>query len=201
MNAQSAQNYGVEIEVRKGFAESASQILKNVSVVGNLSLIRSSVNVGDVVTAPDLGGQIQQFRGLTDSKRALAGQSPYLVNAGVYYTAPKSGWQGNILYNVFGQRIFAVGNVANPTIYEMPRHVVDLNLTKTIANRVELRLGIQDILNQYVRFAQDFNRDGKIGKDVTSLSANADQNTRQFRRGSYYTISAIYTFGRRVIVP
>ncbi|MEZ0486626.1 TonB-dependent receptor [Fibrella aquatica] len=201
MNAESAQNYGVEIEVRKGFTESPSQFLKNVSVVGNLSLIRSSVNVGEVVTAPDLGGQIQEYRGLTDSKRPLAGQSPYLFNAGVYYAAPKSGWQGNILYNVFGQRIFAVGNVANPTIYEMPRHVVDLNLTKTIANRLEFRLGIQDILNQYVQFSQDFNRDGKIGKDVTSLSADADQNTRRFRRGSYYTLSAIYTFGRRVIVP
>ncbi|MBO0949593.1 TonB-dependent receptor [Fibrella forsythiae] len=200
-NAQSAQNYGVEIEVRKGFTESSSQFLKNVSVVGNLSLIKSQVNVGDVVTAPDLGGEIQKYQGVTDAKRPLAGQSPYLFNAGIYYAAPKSGWQGNILYNVFGQRIFAVGNIRNPTVYEMPRHVVDLNLTRTFANRVEIRLGIQDILNQYVRFSQDFNRDGKIGNDVSSQTPNADQDIRKFRRGSYYTASVIYTFGRRVIVP
>ncbi len=200
-NAQSAQNYGVEIEVRKGFTESTSQFLRNVSVIGNLSLIKSQVTVGDVVTAPDLGGEIQQYRDVTDAKRPLAGQSPYLFNAGIYYAAPKSGWQGNILYNVFGQRIFAVGNIRNPTVYEMPRHVIDLNLTKTVANRVEIRLGIQDILNQYVRFSQDFNRDGKIGNDVTSQSASADQDIRKFRRGSYYTASVIYTFGRRVIVP
>ncbi|MBO0936561.1 TonB-dependent receptor [Fibrella sp. HMF5335] len=201
MNAQSAQNYGVEIEVRKGFPNAASAFLKNLSVVGNLSLIKSKVTVGDVVTAPDLGGEIQQYRGLTANERPLAGQSPYLFNAGLYYAAPKSGWQGNILYNVFGQRVFAVGNAQNPTIYEMPRHVVDLNLSRTFANRIELRLGIQDLLNQYVRFAQDFNRDGVIGKDVTSQTANADQDVRKFRRGSYYTVSAIYTFGRRVIVP
>ncbi len=201
MNAQSAQNYGVEVEVRKGFVESSSEFLKNLTVVGNLSLIRSRVNVGDVITAPDLGGEIQQYRGLTAAERPLTGQSPYLINLGAYYAAPISGWTGNILYNVFGQRVFAVGNVINPTIYEMPRHVVDLNLTKTFNNRIELRLGIQDILNQPVRLAQDFNGDARIGADVTSGTADADQNTRQFRRGSYYTVSAIYTFGRRVVVP
>lgn len=201
INAQSAQNYGVEIEVRKGFAGASSVLLQNLSVVGNVSLIRSLVDVGDVVTAPDQGGQINEYQGVTDAERPLAGQSPYLINAGVYYAAPKSGWQGNVLYNVFGQRIFAVGNIRNPTIYEMPRHAIDLNLTKQFNNKLELRLGVQDILNQYVRFAQDFNRDGKIGNDATSVSPDADQNIRRFRRGSYYTVSAIYTFGRRIVIP
>ena len=202
-NAQSAQNYGVEIEVRKGFQNSASAFMQNLSVVGNVSLIKSQVDVGDFVTAPDLSGAIQQYdiRGIADTKRALAGQSPYLINAGVYYAAPNSGWQWNVLYNVFGQRIFTVGNSQNPTVYEMPRHVVDLNLTKQFNKKLELRLGIQDILNQYVRFAQDFNHDGKIGSDVTSQSASADQMLRKFKRGSYFTISAIYTFGRRTVIP
>ena len=45
------------------------------------------------VTAPDLSGTIQQYdiRGIADTKRALAGQSPYLINAGVYYAAPNVG--------------------------------------------------------------------------------------------------------------
>lgn len=200
INAQSAQNYGVEIEVRKGFADAASIFLQNLSVVGNLSLIKSSVTVGEVVRAPDAGGQINEYRNVTDAERPLAGQSPYLLNLGLYYSTPKSGWQGNILYNVFGQRIFSVGNIQNPTVYEMPRNVIDLNITKQI-NHIELRFGVQDILNQYVRFSQDFNRDGKIGNDVTSQSAGADQDIRKFRRGSYYTISAIYTFGRRLLIP
>ena len=201
MNAKSAQNYGVEIEIRKGFTSSSSSFLQNMTVVGNLSLIKSKVNVGEIITAPDLGGRIQEYRGLAEAERPLAGQSPYLLNLGAYYAAPKSGWQGNILYNVFGQRVFSVGNAQNPTVYEMPRHVVDLNLSRTFANRFEIRLGIQDILNQYIRFTQDFNRDGKIGADVTSQTPNADQDIRKFRRGSYFTVSGIYTFGRRIIVP
>ncbi|AQG81527.1 TonB-dependent receptor [Spirosoma montaniterrae] len=200
-NSQSAQNYGVEIEARKSFENSSSAFLKNLTLVGNVSLIKSRVVVGDVVTAPDLSGQINEYQGVTDTERPLSGQSPYLINLGLYYAAPKSGWQGNILYNVFGQRIFTVGNIQNPTVYEMPRHVVDINVTKQVGKSLELRLGIQDILNQPVRFSQDFNRDGKIGKDVTSRTADADQDIRNFRRGSYYTISAVYTFGRRIIVP
>ncbi|GAB3037097.1 TonB-dependent receptor [Spirosoma pulveris] len=202
-NAQSAQNYGVELEFRKGFQNSASAFLQNLSVVGNVSLIKSQVNVGDIVTAPDLSGTIQQYdiRNIADTKRALAGQSPYLINAGIYYAAPNSGWQWNVLYNVFGQRIFTVGNSQNPTVYEMPRNVIDLNLTKQFNKKLELRFGVQDLLNQYVRFAQDFNRDGKIGSDVTSQTAGADQMVRKFKRGSYYTVSAIYTFGRRTVIP
>jgi len=202
INAQSAQNYGVEVEVRKGFTNAASAFLRNLTLVGNASLIRSQINLGQIVRGPDLSGSIQNYdlTGLMDVKRALAGQSPYLINGGLYYADAKTGWQANVLYNVYGQRIFVVGNNDNPDIYEMPRHVVDLNLSRQF-KQVELRLGIQDILNQPVRFAQDFNRDGKIGKDVTSESAGADQNVRSFRRGTYFTLTAVYTFGRRTLIP
>lgn len=202
-NANSARNYGLELEIRKGFANSASAFLQNITLVGNASIIRSQINLGSFVTAPDLSGTIQRFdlTGVTDTKRPLAGQSPYLINAGVYYAHPTSGLQWNVLYNVFGQRIFAVGNVESPTVYEMPRHVVDLNISKTFNKQFEVRLGIQDILNQPVRFAQDFSRDARIGSDVTSRSAGADQDIRKFRRGSYFTLTGVYTFGRRTLIP
>lgn len=203
INAKSAKTYGVELEVRKGFQESTSPFFQNLTVVANASLIKSSVDLGSSVKGPDLSGVTQDYdlTGITDKKRPMQNQSPYLINAGLYYAAPSSGWQWNILYNIFGQRIFAVGNVNNPTVYEMPRNVVDLNISKKFQNNLEIRLGIQDLLNQNVRFSQDFNHDGKIGKDVTSLSANADQDVRKFKRGSYFTITAAYTFGKRTIIP
>jgi TonB-dependent receptor len=203
INANSAQNYGVEVEIRKGFQESASPFIKNLTLVGNASLIKSTVNMGDYVTGPDLGGLIQNYdlKGITDKKRPMANQSPYLVNAGVYYADPHANWQWNVLYNVYGHRIFTVGNMENPTVYEMPRNVIDLNISKRFSNNLEIRLGIQDILNQPVRFSQDFNRDGKIGKDVTSQSPDADQDVRRFKRGSYFTLTAAYTFCKRTVIP
>lgn len=203
VNAQSARNVGAEVEIRKGFSNAASAFLKNIQLVGNASIIRSRIDLGQSVRVPSASGEIEtvNLTGLTDRERPLANQSPYLVNAGVYYASPTTGLQWNALYNVFGQRIFAVGNTNNPTIYEMPRHVIDLNVSKAFANGLELRLGIQDLLNQPVRFAQDFNADGKIGADVTSRTASADQNIRSFRRGQYVTLTAVYAFKRRVIVP
>ena len=203
INAQSARNFGIEVEFRKGFAESSSAFLQNLQLIGNASWIRSRITLGQTVLAPDLSGSTQRYdvSEITDEQRPLSNQSPYLINAGAYYAAPRSGWQGNLLYNVAGPRIFAVGNVDNPTIYEMPRHVVDFNISKTLAKQFEVRLGIQDLLNQYVRFSQDFNRDGKIGKDVTSQTAGADQDIRKFKRGQYVTITGVYTFGRRIIIP
>ena len=93
----------------------------------------------------------------------------------------------NVLYNVFGKRIFAVGNNLSPTIYEMPRSVLDLNITKNISEKVEMRFNVQDILNQAVRLEQDFNKDGNITK--------ADnQPIRTFKRGTYFTLGATISF-------
>lgn len=204
INAQSAKNYGVEVEIRKGFSETATPFLQDLTLVANGSWISSTIDLGERVIAPDMSGTTQSYdlTGLTDRKRALANQSPYLINGGVYYANERSGWQANLLYNVFGQRIFAVGNLDNPTVYEMPRHVIDLNISKQFSKNLELRLGIQDLLNQPTRFSQDFNGDGKIGKDVTSRNAGADQDVRKFRRGSYFTLTAAYIFGkRRTLIP
>lgn len=200
INSRSARSYGIELEARKSFNNSGSAFLKNLTLVGNASLIRSRIVLGDFVQAPDLSGTIQNFdvRGLTDTQRPMSNQSPYLLNLAAYYAAP-DGWQANVLYNVFGPRIFAVGNAENPTIYEMPRHVVDINISKTIKKRMEIRLGIQDLLNQAFRLEQDFNRDGKIGKDVSSQTRDADQQVRSFRRGTYTTLTLVYSFGRTII--
>ncbi|GAB3572961.1 TonB-dependent receptor [Spirosoma luteolum] len=200
-NAISARNYGVEVEFRKGFAGSGSAFLQNLQVVGNASLINSRVTTGDIIEATGPSGAVERFGNSTDRNRALANQSPYLLNLGLYYAHPTSGWQYNLLYNVAGPRIFLVGNIDDPTTYEMPRHVVDFNISKTIKKQFELRLGIQDIFNAPFRYAQDFNGDRKIGPDVTSRSANADQNYINYRRGQYVTLTGVYTFGRRVVVP
>ncbi len=195
INSKSAMSYGVELEARKSLANSGSEFLKNLTLVANVSLIQSKIKLGDFVTAPGLSGVVQtiDIRGLTDTERPMMNQSPYLINAGVYY-ADKKGWQANILYNVFGPRIFAVGNVDNPTIYEMPRSVIDLNVSKTFSKKWELRLGVQDLLNQAVRLEQDFNRNAKI-------DGGSEQTIRSFKRGSYSTLSVVYSFGRRTVIP
>ncbi len=200
INTKSATSYGIELEARKSLAKTDAAFLKNLTLVANLSLIESKIKLGDFVQAPDLSGAIQNLdlKNIADTERPMMNQSPYLVNLGVYY-ADASGWQANLLYNVFGPRIFAVGNQNSPTVYEMPRNVIDLNVSKVFNKRFELRLGIQDLLNQAYRLDQDFNRNGKIDSDKTSKTASADQEIRRYKRGSYSTVSLVYSFGRTLI--
>ncbi|TAF65364.1 MAG: TonB-dependent receptor [Cytophagales bacterium] len=182
VNSQSAQSYGAEIEVRKTF-------LTNFSFVANASYIFSQIDLGEFVNIPDPTGTVSRVQVSTvqDRNRPMMNQSPYLINAGIYYSNEESGWNCNLLYNVFGPRIFAVGNPLNPTIYEMPRHVIDLNVTKTLVDgKLDLKLGIQDLLNQPFVLSQDADRNAIINGN--------DQTIRSYRRGTSFTFGLNYRF-------
>ncbi len=186
-NAKNATSYGVEAEIRKSFAGlTSSKFFNNLSFVGNVSIIASQINLGEKVDLGSDAGGIVNVGANQPTNRPMMNQSPYLVNAGLYYNDEQKGWQINVLYNVFGKRIFAVGNAFNPNIFEMPRNVIDINITKTITKKVDIRFGIQDLLNQPVRLAQDNNSDGKI--------TGKDGDFRTFRRGTIFNLGFNYNF-------
>ena len=167
-NADKAQNYGVEVELRKSLGiMGGERFVDRLFFIANASLIHSRVDLGVV--------------GSQERIRALQGQSPYVVNSGLSYTHDRTGLNFTALYNVFGKRIFMVGDALFPSIYEMPRHVVDLTASKQIGKRYNLKLGISDLLNYRSRFIQDSNRDGKITTNDELISS--------FQRGAYYTFA------------
>ncbi len=169
-NANSARNYGLELEIKKGLGTAGgASLLDKMALICNASLIHSRVDLGVV--------------GSQERIRTLQGQSPYVINGGLYFNDEKRNLSITALYNVFGKRIFMVGDALFPTIYEMPRHVVDLNLSKKISKRITLRLAVNDLLNYESRFVQDSNRDGAISGNDELIST--------FRRGSYYSTSVI----------
>ena len=112
----------------------------------------------------------------------LQGQSPYIINTGIYYQNDSIGLQVSILYNVFGPRVYLVGTLDYPNIGEMPRHSFDLTLSKTIIKKLVLNLGIQDIFNQPVLLIQDTNRNNKF-----ETNGN-DKEIMRYKKGSYFSI-------------
>ena len=165
-NAESASNYGVELEVKKALGKTGgSAFIDKLSLVCNASLIHSRVDLGVV--------------GSQERIRSLQGQSPYVVNGGIYFNDEKKNLNITAMYNVFGKRIFMVGDALFPTIYEMPRHILDLSLSKKISRKLSLRFAVNDVLNYRNRLIQDSNRDGVIG--------SKDELISEFRRGSYYS--------------
>lgn len=149
-NARSANNYGVELDVRKDLAFLG---MDNLYLSFNGALIRSRVNFEP--------GSLEQ-------DRPMQGQSPYLVNAGLFYSAERLGLDISLLYNRIGKRIIGVGRsegttgsddvVKVPDSYEMPRNSLDLNLSKKFGEHVELKLYMKNILGEavvYKQFEQD----------------------------------------------
>ncbi len=175
-NTTSAYSGGVELEARQSLAAiSKSPIIQRLALTLNASLIMSRVQL------TEKQGRVQE------SNRLMQGQSPYIVNTGIFYQDDEHGWSANLLYNVLGKRIFVVGvRDQDPTIYEMPRNVVDFIVSKRIGTHFEAKIGVQDILNQKVRFIQDSNTDGSI----TAL----DETIFSYRRGQYSTVGLTYRF-------
>lgn len=161
-NAKEATSTGLELEFRKKIGQHWVALL-NAAVINSNVLASQSDNM---------------------LNRSLQGQSPYLLNAGIFYEDDTKGWQINAMYNVIGKRIFVIGdNQLSADIYEMPRQVVDLNITKRIGERLELKLAAQDILNQPFRLIQDTNRDRNI--------SDSDGVFQKFNRGSLFTAGII----------
>lgn len=178
-NAERAYNYGAEIEVRKSFQDVfASSLLNRFQINLNASLIHSQVDFG-----PD--EDLSQ-----DQKRPLQGQSPYIVNAGLVYDDVEKGFQVGAAYNVFGQRIYAVGNYLFPTIFELPRHALDLTVSKQLTEKLTLKAGVQDVLNAPYRFFEN----STFLYGSTSVDPGVDSPIFQFRRGTLFTTSISYLF-------
>lgn len=168
-NAQSAISYGAELELRKSLAlNDPGSFWNRFNVVFNAAYIKSEINLGNDPTLTQ------------DSRRPLQGQSPYVINTGIYYNDTESGWQLAALYNVYGERIFTVGDNEIRTIYEMPRHLVDLSVTKTFNKNMTLKVGVSDLLNSALVYREDGDFDEK-------LSGAVDKKIVEQRFGQYFT--------------
>ena len=172
-NADNAYDLGAEVEVRKSLLGlSESKVLQRFNLVLNGSYIYSRVKLTDEA----------KNRNFALDNRPLQGQSPYVVNAGLFYQDDDHKLQVSAQYNVIGQRFRFIGDRQfNYSVIEMPRHVFDLSLTKGVGQHLQIRAGIQDVLNQSNRQFYDFNRNSKI-------DGNERGSFASFKRGSYSTL-------------
>ncbi len=160
VNGGSADNWGVEFELRSGL-EGISPTLRGISLNTNLTLVRSSVSVPDVIRVyiPGEGGSDLP---VVAKDRALQGQSPYIVNIGLTYAAESGSAVGgqpgdltvSVLFNRFGRRIDAVGGQATPDIHEEPRSQLDIVAERTLFGGAKLKLSASRLLGNRVEFTQ-----------------------------------------------
>lgn len=153
VNSTLAQSIGGELEYRLKlsslFHADSSKILNNTTLFSNFAYINSRVdNTGAT------GGEI----------RPLQGQSPYIINAGLQYIDNEKDWSASLSYNLIGRRIVIVGGPSNPSIWENPRNVLDLQVSKLFKKKIEVKINLKDIIAQKQILYQDINKNGKLDK-------------------------------------
>jgi TonB-dependent receptor len=173
-NALTAVNYGIELDARISLARYESvKFIRNLSVVANASFIKSQVDLGFTGTS------------FQRNNRPLQGQSPYVFNTGLYYQNDSINLQFSILYNVFGPRLFMVGDIINGDWFEMPRGMLDISVTKGITKWLSVRLGVQNLINPRFYILSDQNTNGKPDKDF-------DIPYQDYREGRYFTLGLLF---------
>ena len=180
-NAKSANNYGVELDIRKNLGFIG---MKDFSWSFNGALIKSKV---------------QFEKGSKEENRPMQGQSPYLINTGIFYKNEPLKMDIALLYNRIGKRIIGVGrsegstgddsNSRVPHSYEMPRNTIDFSLAKKFGDHLELKLNVRDLLAEkiyYKQFADVTYSDGSK-KEVEEIA-------RCYKPGRNIGLQAIYKF-------
>ncbi|WP_205508673.1 TonB-dependent receptor [Longitalea arenae] len=177
VNADHAVTYGAEIEIRKKLDFIGSGIFEQLTFYTNAAYIKGSV----------------QFNGL-DISSPMQGQSPYLVNGGINYTAPNDGFSVNFLYNRIGPRLrYRSQNGAALDIYERPRDVLDFQVSKKLMNnKLEAKLSVSDILAQPFAWYYKY----EVNPSSTGYKASTDKIMNSIKYGTTAVLSLRYNFGK-----
>ena len=135
VNADGADNLGMEAEMRMGLGRLSERLLP-LSAFANLTLMQSTIRTGN-----------SEISASTNADRAMTGQAPYVVNTGLTYANETGSASATVLYNVVGRRISAAGAMPLPDIYEESRHVVDLSLRFPVHGGLSAKVDARNLLD------------------------------------------------------
>lgn len=177
-NADNATVYGAEVEIRKRLNFFNNSFFDNLIFYTNAAYIKGNV----------------QFNGQTINS-PLQGQSPYLINGGLSWSADNDNFSLNILYNRIGQRLKF--RSAEPSgrnnIYEKSRDVLDFQISKKfLQKRMEAKLTVSDI------FAQPYTWYYKYGANPSKTNYNpaTDRILNTYKFGSGVSLGIRYAFAK-----
>ena len=126
VNAEGADNYGVELELRKNLGD-------YFVLSTNATIMNSDIQLTKGASA------------VTNTNRAMVGQAPYMFNTGLTWNYNDASM--TLLYNVVGSRITEAGETPLPDVIEQKRDVVDLSARFPLWNNVSVRMDIKNILD------------------------------------------------------
>ena len=134
-NAQAADNYGVELELRKGLGLLGG-FFEPLAVFANATMMTSKIEL-----APNTAAAA------TNLSRRMVGQAPYVLNTGLTYTTRGAGTSATLLFNRVGERIAAAGASPLPDVVDLSRNVLDFSLRSLLLDGTTLRFDLKNLID------------------------------------------------------
>ncbi len=141
VNAKSASVLGAEFEGRVGLGRLSSR-LESLFLNANLTIVESEAELDESTGV--------QF----SNRRPLEGQSPYVINSGIYYASSSGKTNAAFLYNRFGRRLQRVGLEVTPDIYEEARGSLDFTLAHAFRT-FRVKLSARNLTNEETQYAHE----------------------------------------------
>lgn len=173
-NVDESYAYGIEIE-------GGIDITKNFEVQANFTLVKSETNFVQYQLLSIDG--IKNYIPVDTLKHAMYGQAPYVVNAILTYNFDSLGLSLSASYNLQGRKLAITSTTGTPDVYDMPRHLVDLKVSKTIGKYFSASFKIQNLLDEPIRRSYIYEDDTEIDYD-------------KFSYGTTYTLGLTYKLSK-----
>ncbi|MDN5349363.1 MAG: hypothetical protein PWQ54_759 [Bacteroidales bacterium] len=146
-NVGDGQLYGFEFELRKDFGFIANA-LKALSFSGNFTFVRSEIEMTDAEfnarkAYEKIGENVERIR-------VMAGQSPYVINAGLTYSMTEYGMEAGLFYNMKGSTLTIVGGGLFPDIYVEPFNSLNFSINKKLgeSGKTMIDLKVSNLLGE-----------------------------------------------------
>lgn len=138
--------YGAEFEFRKKL-DVISPVLSNFNVSSNFTWVYSQINMTDA-EFNSRSAYLKNGESI-EKTRKMAGQSPYVINAGITYENYEKGLNIGAYYNVKGASLYIVGAGLFPDIYQEPFQSLNFSVNKKIGKnrKTVVDFKVSNILN------------------------------------------------------
>lgn len=178
-NSEEAVIFGAEIEMLFQLSR-IHESLSNFSWGFNTSLMSTDVTI-------DIKKEGNELENSTNRK--LQGASDWLINTDLKYDFNlNKEWKNSmtLVYNVYGDRIYAVGSSGIDHIYEKSFSKLDFIWTSTLSKNIEVKLAVDNILNPSYK--------KELGSESTLNITEDSLIVREYKKGVGFSINLGYTF-------
>lgn len=143
-NAESAENFGVELELRRNLG-SLTPALSDFTAIFNYTYVDSEISIDPAVTS------------FTTTDRPLSGQAESVLNLVTEWSRPEWGTGVRLLYNFTGDKVTLGGELGLPDVIEEARNTLDLVWRQDLGGWVPglgLKLSASNLLDEERRWSQ-----------------------------------------------